>query len=540
MEGVERLRTDHRNTNNVGTILTNRLNTNMIITVLVVLAAVVSGTVYQDASAATFTSAEQAWLDNNPNVYVGSSIWTPYEYVDENGNLAGVTADIADRFSEITGSNFVAHDTAAGNWDATLTGLRDGTVDVAFMIEDTGGSNRADISFTDAWFHIPTHVIVRDGDRTTTAGNLASKSIVTVRDYAVNAWLTDQGIQFTEVDSTAEALRLVAAGDHDAHIENWNVAYRIAADAGVSGLVNNGPSGHTYALSIGYPENNALLGSILQKTLGDIAEAEVQLIVDSVVLRSNADLVIQSFTEQEKSWIAQNPSISVGSSIWPPYEYVDDAGNLKGVAAAIADRFSAITGSAFVASDAAGDWEQTLDGLIDGSVGVTFMIADTGPSDNRRAGIAYTEPWLYVDTHIIVRDGDRTTTADNLASKSIVTVRNYAVNSWLTDQGIPFTEVDSTAEALRLVAAGDHDAHIENWNIAHHIAADAGVSGLANNGPSGYEYALSIGYDADNAVLGSILQKVLYGIQGERDGLVVDAISRSVAELSSSTVRTCR
>ncbi|MDE0091490.1 MAG: transporter substrate-binding domain-containing protein [Thaumarchaeota archaeon] len=514
------------------------MNTRMIITALAVLTVAVSGMIYQDASAATFTSEEQAWLANNTRIDVGSSVWTPYEYVDEDGGLAGVTADIADRFSEITGSTFVAHGTAAGNWAETLAGLRDGTVDVAFMIEDTGAPNRAGIGFTDPWLHVDTHVIVRDDDRTTTADNLAGKSVVTVRDYAVNNWLESKGIQFTAVGSTAEALRLVANGTHDAHVENWNVAYSIAADGGISGLANNGPSGYTYAVSIGYPEANALLGSILEKALGDIGENEVQVIVNSVVLRSNAGLITQSFTAEERSWLVQNPRISVGSADWPPYEYVDNAGNLKGVTAAIADRFSEITGSTFVAhGTAAGNWAETLAGLRDGTVDVAFMIEDTGAPN--RAGIGFTDPWLHVDTHVIVRDDDRTTTADNLAGKSVVTVRDYAVNNWLESKGIQFTAVGSTAEALRLVANGTHDAHVENWNVAYSIAADGGISGLANNGPSGYEYSLSVGYDADNTVLGGILQKILYGIQGERDGLVADAISRSIAELGSSA-RACR
>ena len=500
---------------------------------LFVIASAASGMLYQSASAADFTAEEQDWLDANSVISVGSSVWPPYEYLDDNGNLAGITAAMAERFSQITNATFSASETAAGNWTATLAGLPDGTVDVAFMIEDTQAENREGIGFTQPWFPVDTHIITSDTtDRgAITAQNLADHKIVVVEGYAVVTWLAENNIQSMIVDSTAEALRGVANGTYDAHIENWEVAYRIGVQNEITGLVNAGPSGHTYQNAIGYDADNPILGSIMEKILYEIGSDGISKIVDAAILSSNAQLIKESFSPEEQRWLEQNPRIYVGSSIWPPYEYLDDNGNQAGVSAAIAKRFSQITGATFVESPTAkGDWTATLAGLRDGTVNVAFMIEDTGAPN--RAGIDFTTPWLYVGTHVIVSDDDADTTYANLADKKIVSVRDYAVNSWLDAQGIPYTTVSSTAEALRGVADGIYDVHIENWEVASILASKEKITGLANNDASGFEYALSIGYTPSNTDLGSILQKVLYGIQGEQDMLVADAVRSSTAELS--------
>ena len=486
-------------------------------------AVAVSGALYQDASAADFTSAEQAWIDSNTGIAVGSSDWPPYEYVDDNGDLAGVTADVVRQFESITGLTFTVSD-AAGSWSDTLQGLRNGSVDVTFMIENTGpGDNaRAGIAYTEAWRSVPTHIIVSDGNPSAvTVDNLGTKKIVTVRDYAVNQWLDANNVGPTVVGTTAEALRGVADGTYDAHIENWKVVQRISTGEGITGLASVGPSGFSYELSIGYAASNAIFGGILQKVL------------DSVDI--NAEVIRESFTVVENGWLDSNPTIDVGSADWPPYEYVDDNGDLAGVTAAIAERFSDITGSTFTASDAAGSWDDTLQGLKDGSVDVEFMIANTGPGDGARAGIAYTEPWLHVPAHIIVSDGNPSAvTVDNLGTRDIVTVRNYAVNQWLTENSIRFDLVGTTAEALRGVADGTYDAHIENWDVAQRISPES-TSQLESVGLSGYTYDLSIGYTASNTVLGDILQKVLDGTQGEQQRLIDDALAKE-----GSPQRICR
>ena len=249
-----------------------------------------------------------------------------------------------------------------------------------------------------------------------------------------------------------------------------------------------------------------------------------------------ADVV--DFTAAERAWLDANPTLSVGSSDWPPYEYSYD-GELAGVTAAMADRFSDITGTQFVASDAAGSWSQTLAGLRSGDVDVTFMISQTGPGDIARAGIAYTDPWISVPTHIIVQSGNpNSVSVENLASKKVVSVENYAVNQWLDDNGITYSEVGTTVEALQLVADGTYDAHIENWDVAQRIDS-ASTAHLEDAGLSGYTYDLTIGYTATNTELGGILSKVLDGIESEIDVLVDDALAAERALVSVST-RICR
>ncbi len=238
------------------------------------------------------------------------------------------------------------------------------------------------------------------------------------------------------------------------------------------------------------------------------------------------------FTTAERDWLEDHPVIIVGYDPgWPPYEYRDANGKLSGVSAALAEKFSEISGSQFYQADSIMTWQDSIDALRAGNVDVLFSVERT---PEREEYMDFTSTWQTISIDIITQDSQRhVINASNLVDYRVVVVQGYAVVSWL-DENLPnvnYTTVSSTLEALHMVSDGRADAYLEPWAVAHYLALQNDISGLANAGPLGDTYALSIGYEKASP-LGSILQKMLDALGDEQESLVQDAIDRSNSALA--------
>ena len=231
-----------------------------------------------DSSAVEFTADEQAWLDENPSVVVAlDPSWPPYEYVDESGNMAGVTKMLAEKFSAITGSEFVMAD-PLNTWNDVLGHLRNGTAHVALFIEYTEERDEY-MDFTGTWHMIDIGIIVSaDSGSEITPDNLADYQVVTISGYAIEPWLDDNmpDVEYTSVDTPLDALGMVLDGSADAYLDPWATTSYVASQNGIEGLKFSAPLGKPYELSVGYAEGDSTLGSIMKKLVDSVSDDEIE------------------------------------------------------------------------------------------------------------------------------------------------------------------------------------------------------------------------------------------------------------------------
>ena len=245
-----------------------------------------AGYYVESAAEVSFDDAEQAWLEDNPVITVAyDPAWPPYEYVDDEGNLAGASGAIASMLEEMTGSQFTEVEPAIASWSDALDRMMDGTADVLFMIENTAERDEY-MDFTESWITIPISIItlVEKAD-TITSENLADYKVVTVDGYAVETWLDENmpDVEYESAASAADALTMISDGSADAFLDVWGVASHIAANSGIENLAEAGTIADEYSLSIGYTQGDDTLGSILQKTLDAIPQGEIERIVSEAV-----------------------------------------------------------------------------------------------------------------------------------------------------------------------------------------------------------------------------------------------------------------
>lgn len=234
-----------------------------------------------DAAAVEFTVREQAWLDSHPHISVAyDPLWPPYEYADENKMYAGVSAALAKQLSSISGSEFVQSD-GIESWGDALLQMQDGTADVLLMVENTPERDTY-MDFTEPWIILPIEMVVM-GYKEIALDNLAQNNVVTVKDYAIEAWL-DQNmsdVDYISVPTVLDALNMLADGTADVYLDSLLSARYLGSQHGIMGLSSAGYVGDNYDISIAYTQGDGTLGSILQKMLDAIPQGEIDNMIKS-------------------------------------------------------------------------------------------------------------------------------------------------------------------------------------------------------------------------------------------------------------------
>lgn len=219
-----------------------------------------------------------------------------------------------------------------------------------------------------------------------------------------------------------------------------------------------------------------------------------------------------SFTAEERAWLAENPEIFVAYDPgWAPYEYLD-RGSLSGLAEYLMPVFTDVSGSSFVQHDT-DSWTGALEAVREGDDRVLLAV---GITDERKEYLGYTEPHTKLSWNIVTLAGSDLDPS-SLEAYEVGVIRNYAVVAWL-DENMPelqYSEYETEDGAFEALVSGRTDALIQAWGVALASADKQGVS-VSNAGSIGDDLLLAAAYPKGEEVLGSIMQKLVAAVPGEK------------------------
>ena len=231
------------------------------------------------ASLLELNHMEEAWVRDNLAVKVAyDPDWFPIEYIDESGELSGITSGYITEFERITEMDFQSVPIA--NWTHALQSIRDGSADVIFMIAHTP-ERAVYMNFTTPHYTIESRLATLDDVQLDL--DQPDIRIATMRNYAIESWLDENrpDVAYTSVDSIAGGLALLQDGEVDAVADTW-LSIHIAAEAAGVSVYDAGATGHSYDLAIGYRGDLPILGSILQKTLDSIPQSTLEALQNTL------------------------------------------------------------------------------------------------------------------------------------------------------------------------------------------------------------------------------------------------------------------
>jgi len=481
------------------------------------------------------TPEEEAWLSANPSIRLAvTNFITPVDIVSREGTYSGLNADLIALLNAKLSINIVPefHD----SWSEVVRRTLAGEVDGALSLSRTPERER-EIRFTKPYAFDPIVVVVQeDSSDISTWDDLEAKSVTVVKGFAETDSIVDilGGGTLIEVEQEAEGLRMVSAGEADAHVSSLILFGNSQRTIPVYGLkvsvMRNSESG---ALRIGIHNSKPQLFSIIRKGLNSIDREELAAIRNHWLITNPAESAANlSLTEEELVWLREHRKIRVhNETAWPPFNYAED-GQPKGFSVEFMNLLAKQLGIE-VEYVTGPTWGEFLGMIRAKELDVMLNIIKT---PEREKYIAFTKPYVENPPVIVARvESRRIRGLTNLYGRTVAIPDGFFYQE-VIERKHPQIELklyDNQAEALTAVSLGEADATlggvaVQTYLIRQHLLTNLNIAGAIKD--EAFINRLRIGVRDDWPLLQSILQKSIDSISGaEIEGLKKQWLARMEA-----------
>lgn len=233
---------------------------------------------------------------------------------------------------------------------------------------------------------------------------------------------------------------------------------------------------------------------------------------------ANADVLL---TPEEQAWLADHPVIRLAPDPdFPPIEFIDEAGNYRGIAADYAELVEQKLGIKFEIVHLR-NWDEVLEKA---QLREIDMFGAASESPQRAQYMLFTQPHIQLPGAIIASNGaDGSITLDDLQQKKVGVVSGYIWQDLIRND-YPDMELQKAADlktGLKDVSFGYTDAMVANLATASWYIQREGITNLRVAGESGYfgRYAFAIRKDWPE--FHGILEKALAEVTAEEHAEVL-------------------
>lgn len=177
----------------------------------------------------------------------------PFEYVDDNGNVAGIDVDIIYALMEkVDPGCEVKIESMA--FDALLPSLATGQIDIVIAGMSATDERRQSVDFTDAYFEANQAILVKaDNDQIAGEADLAGKKIGVVLGYTGDLYVSDNVADavIDRYEKGIDAVQDLVAGRLDAVvIDNAPAASFVSSTGNAAKICGVIETGEVYAIAL--------------------------------------------------------------------------------------------------------------------------------------------------------------------------------------------------------------------------------------------------------------------------------------------------
>jgi len=231
-----------------------------------------------------FSATEQAWLAEHNTIRLGiAPSWAPFEYVDPEGEYAGVMSDVVRLLNERLKVSMTP--VSGITWSTMLDKAVNGEIDVISAIVRTPEREQY-LHFTQPYLELPLVIITRkDSHYIRSLDDLTNSTIAVVRGYVQQHYLERDYPMYTLMlfDDLAQAIDAVSQGKANALIEMLPAVEYAERRMGITNLRVSAPTSYRYEISFAVRKDWPEFINILNKELSKITDSEKSLMIDKWV-----------------------------------------------------------------------------------------------------------------------------------------------------------------------------------------------------------------------------------------------------------------
>jgi len=218
---------------------------------------------------------EKRWLAKNQDLRLGiDPAWPPFEFIDTNGNYAGIGSGFIEAISDRL--NIKMSPIPGLTWSQVIEKAKTGEIDVLPVVTRTSERDKY-LNFTKPYLSFP--VVIAVNKKTpfiSSIKDLEGYRVGVVKDYYTEDILRNDHpyLKFVTYATLAEALQELDAGDIDAFVGNMITISQEIARSGLKNTRISASTEYTFDLSLGVRKDLPEFIGILNKVIDDISSQE--------------------------------------------------------------------------------------------------------------------------------------------------------------------------------------------------------------------------------------------------------------------------
>jgi PAS domain S-box-containing protein len=223
----------------------------------------------------TLTEQERHWLAAHPVIRYSIGEWAPIEYVDSDGQPAGIAPDYLRRIAELLRLRFEPQ--AIALWPDAMDALARGELELLPAAMATAQRRERGFHFTSPYLNFPVAIFAPVATPLIDSlERLAGQRVLVIEGYATEEWLRADhpDIDLVLAPDVRAAVRQLAQGDADALVGNLFAVSQAIAHEKLFQLRVAGETPYTYALAMATGPDSALLAGLLERAIAAIPEHE--------------------------------------------------------------------------------------------------------------------------------------------------------------------------------------------------------------------------------------------------------------------------
>lgn len=464
----------------------------------------------QTTPQALFNEQEREWLLQNPTVtYAGDPDFAPVEFINEQGEYAGIVADMLDYVANKTGLKFEMVNT--DSWQQSVDLMQQGQVDLLPLISSYGREGQP-LLFTESYLDYPSVILVRNDTKgIQNLDDLKGKKVVVVAEWSSEREIKQDHpqIEVLVAQNSREAIDRLLFGHADAMIHYYPVASYELLQRGIGSLrIAGRTSTKDGAMAIN--SEQPMLHTIIQKTLHAMSSEEKQVIQSKWL---HADLTDSEhdlrLTEEEAEWLENNRTLRVAhDQDWKPFSYVTNQAS-QGFSVEYVKLLAQLMGVEI--EFVSGPWNQVYGVALRGNVDLILDLIKTPEREEHH--FLYTPPYARNPNVIVTKQTSDLSTFESLKGKRVSFVEGSFLEEVLRDEDLILSPREDSTQALKALQFGEVDAVLSRVVIARQVINENALYDLEINNELNMGNPeldnMNIGVPKDRQLLHSILVKAM-------------------------------